>query len=183
MKFKVAPGVIAIKKYEDSTGRESIYFPSMQSKSKPPEFVCKVGRYRFTNPISATVFSYLNSKLGYAVAAASVIKMEQGLDKFGARWSTLEPTAFDLVKLLPIGKYLEVAEKAMSAGGSLFIEQQLSNSLEWSSYNPFEPTTSARWTGSGVDDYVNYALAFMGKNKGAGPAYILLRDKPGLERR
>jgi hypothetical protein len=180
MTFQVASGVRPIGKYEDSTGRESIYFSSTKSK---PVFVCKVGRYRFTNSISATVFSYLNTKLGYAAAAATVIKMEQALDKYGACWTHITPTAFDLIKLLPIGKYLEIAEKAMAAGGSAFIEQQLSNSVEWSQFNPYEPTTSARWTGSGVDDYVNYALAFMGKHKGAGPAYVLLRDNPALKRR
>ncbi len=178
MAFKVAGGVRTIKEHEDSTMRESIYY---KSSSETAKFVCTVGRYRFTNPISATVFSYLNSKLGCVVAAATVVKMEQMLDKHGARWSKLQPSPFDLAKLTPVGKYLEVAEKAMSSAGDAFINQQLSNASEWAQYNPFEPTTSYRWTGSGVDDYVGYALAYMAKNKGEGPAYQLLRDNPALK--
>ncbi|MEO7256118.1 MAG: hypothetical protein ABIZ64_17980 [Casimicrobium sp.] len=179
MAFQVAVGVRPIKQYDDSTMRESIYY---QGSNQKPVFVCTVGRYRFTNPISATVFSYLNSTLGYAVAAASVIKMEEVLDTYGARWSTVSPNAFDLLKLTPVGKYLEVAEKAMSTAGNAFVQQQLSNSKEQSQYNPFPPTTARRWTGSGVDDYVGYAVAYMAKNKGEGPAYLLLRDDPALRR-
>lgn len=177
MAFVVDAGVRP-RKVNDTTSRDYIYY---KSPGKQPYFTCVMGRYAFTNSISATVFSYLNSRLGYAAAEAAVIRMEQKLDGFGAKWSDKEPTAFDLVALTPVGKYIEIGKKALETGGAAFMAQQASNYSEWSQYNPYEPTAASRWAGSGADEYVDYALAYWGKYKD-GPAYKLLRDNPAIRK-
>lgn len=178
MAFLINSGVRP-RKNTDTTAREPVCFVNPTTK---PVFVCVVGRYKFTNSVSATVFAYLNSRLGSQVASAAVIRMEEKLDKWGARWSDKAPSAFDLVALTPIGKYLEIGKKAIETGGASFMKQQVSNRQDWSQYNPYEPTTSSRWTGTGSDEYVDYALAYWGKYKD-GPAYKLLRDNPAVKNR
>jgi hypothetical protein len=167
MAFEIGLGVLPRK--ADGTSREPIYY---RSPGQTAVFTCTVGRYMFTNGISATVFSYLLSKVGYAVAEASVIRMEQKLDAYGAKFS--EVSVLDVVaKVVPIAKHLRTAEKALAKGGSVFIKGQVANDPGIAQFNPFEPTTAARWVGKGCDEYVEYALEFWAVHK-MGPAYKLL---------
>ncbi len=176
MAFRIDPSV-RVKGRTDTASRTFVgYRPP--GKTASGQFI--VGAYAFSNPISATVFAYLFRKTGVNVAKPVIEEMEKKLDKTGAIASMTGLNTLDMVATaIPVGKYLQLASKAMDTAGAAFIKQQVSADRSVAQYNPYRPATGITWTGTAASEYVDYALAYWKRYKD-GPAYILLSDMRGL---
>ena len=168
MNFKVGAGVRWHK--PDGYVRKYIGLPGKDARYR-------MGRWKFNNCISATVFEYLVGKGHVGFGEAVILRMEK-LIKTPELKDYDSPGLLDVVDKIPhptaqaiakIGQAINAASKDLNN----FIRDK--NVKVCGGYNDF--------TAEQTDDYVNFALAYWYLNTESGPAYQYLSDNPAAKRR
>ena len=139
------------------------------------------GVYGFSNPYSANMFCYLRHKYGIDLAKSAVILYEKKLKEsapakfkqfIGLEWGKaafsggkvfLQKAAGAGVKAALDPKGI-IESMLVETGGNIFMDIVLDGSNPES--NKYNPTSS-------LDQYIKYAIKYMAKYPGKGPAFTV----------
>ena len=165
----------SVMKAKGSTSTRTFVGYKIGGRRPTSRFV--VGRFGFANPVSATVFSYLNNNTEVTQNAAvlAVEGIETRMNFAGALSVLHGLTLADAVTaVIPYGKMVQVGSKIVTSLGSASMQLRIQNSAaSVERTNPYSPKEAMTWTGSMADEYAEYAVAYWKANPGAGPAYII----------
>jgi len=170
--FKIANDVKPMKNY-----RNWGEFVGYKGNGIHP--TCCIGRFSFSNAISATVFSYLNQKSDVPLdgAIAAVVSIETQMSKTGALADSVKLTPLDaLAAVVPAAKVAQVGQKITSGLGSATMAMQVDDEAKHHANNPLNPHTpksgGGTWTGGTLaDEYATFAVLFWKKVPTYGPCY------------
>ncbi len=152
-------------------GRSLEFVGEWDSSAKGMHTQFSVGAYGFSNPYSANMFSYLYRQYDPDTAKSTVQLFEKTLKKSALKgfYELLKINWGDVLARNwrnALDWQATVINLAVAAGGWCMTQLRLSGAL--AEQNP----NSAK---QDQEEYVNYAIAYWGKNPMRGPAYQILR--------